>query len=485
MTEPPVWLPSAIGTMPAATAAAEPDDDPPGVCAGLRGLRVPAGCRVANSVVTVLPSTIPPARRDQRDHRRIRLRPVAGIDRRAVFGRQIGGVENVLDADRQPVAAAAVRARLSARRRAPRRGRVRRTRRSRLSCARSPRRRVRPRRAVTDCRPRSGAQARARRASAPTVQHRRDQSAPGFHDIDAPRHRCFLTISRGAGQRHARSRIFEESLTKLRRILPAMAWGARWYLVCSIGLGVLGVLAGCSGGNVFAEREPWRHDAEVQCLNSGTVKEGPGLVRIRSITGSRYVRGRFSIQGVRARREFAARLHRRSASARRHPGPSGIRARALADQARGGACGPTATALSVPRASGIPVAPGAIAITRRRARSAGIAGAAERERSGERRSGDLRFPAALWRRPGASATRYPAPPDASSPPEDFSPEPYERRPLVDEPATSRDDRLVASRELPLREPPCLRTCRHAANRRRSSRSAPAPVRRPRHSHRYR
>ena len=43
MTEPPVWLPSAIGTMPAATAAAEPEDDPPGVCARLRGLRVPAG----------------------------------------------------------------------------------------------------------------------------------------------------------------------------------------------------------------------------------------------------------------------------------------------------------------------------------------------------------------------------------------------------------------------------------------------------------
>src|SRR3981081_4616986 len=62
-TEPPVWLPSAIGTMPAATAAAEPEDDPPGVWAGLHGLRVAAGCKVASSVVTVLPSTRPPARR--------------------------------------------------------------------------------------------------------------------------------------------------------------------------------------------------------------------------------------------------------------------------------------------------------------------------------------------------------------------------------------------------------------------------------------
>src|SRR5204862_3807431 len=63
ITEPPVWLPSVTATMPAATAAAEPDDEPPGVCEGLRGLRVPAGCRPANSVVTVLPSTMPPARR--------------------------------------------------------------------------------------------------------------------------------------------------------------------------------------------------------------------------------------------------------------------------------------------------------------------------------------------------------------------------------------------------------------------------------------
>src|SRR5260370_3932979 len=63
MTEPPVWLPRAIGTMPAATAAAEPEDDPPGVWAGWRGLRVAAGCKLASSVVIVLPSTRPPARR--------------------------------------------------------------------------------------------------------------------------------------------------------------------------------------------------------------------------------------------------------------------------------------------------------------------------------------------------------------------------------------------------------------------------------------
>src|SRR4030095_17089711 len=64
-----------------------------------------------------------------------------------------------------------------------------------------------------------------------------------------------------------------------------MAWGVRWYLVGSVVLGLLGVLAGCSGGGIFAEREPWRHEAEVQCLSSGAVKEGAGIVRIKSIRG--------------------------------------------------------------------------------------------------------------------------------------------------------------------------------------------------------
>ena len=64
-----------------------------------------------------------------------------------------------------------------------------------------------------------------------------------------------------------------------------MAWGVRWYLVGSIVLGVVGVLAGCSGGMFFAEREPWRHDAEVQCLNSGVIKESAGIIRIGPIRG--------------------------------------------------------------------------------------------------------------------------------------------------------------------------------------------------------
>ena len=49
--------------MASATAAADPLEDPPGVCAGSSGLRVDAGRTLANSVVTVLPSTTAPARR--------------------------------------------------------------------------------------------------------------------------------------------------------------------------------------------------------------------------------------------------------------------------------------------------------------------------------------------------------------------------------------------------------------------------------------
>ena len=57
MIEPLVCVPSAPHTCAAATAAADPDDDPPGVCPARHGLRVFPGCMNASSVVTVLPKT--------------------------------------------------------------------------------------------------------------------------------------------------------------------------------------------------------------------------------------------------------------------------------------------------------------------------------------------------------------------------------------------------------------------------------------------
>jgi hypothetical protein len=59
--------PNAIGTTPAATATAEPPDDPPGVRAGSQGLRTaPCGeCSldepIANSSMLVRPTITAPA----------------------------------------------------------------------------------------------------------------------------------------------------------------------------------------------------------------------------------------------------------------------------------------------------------------------------------------------------------------------------------------------------------------------------------------
>jgi hypothetical protein len=66
-TEPPVSEPRAMGTIPAATATAEPPDEPPGTRDGSSGLR--AGPQalfsfddpIANSSQFVFATTMPPA----------------------------------------------------------------------------------------------------------------------------------------------------------------------------------------------------------------------------------------------------------------------------------------------------------------------------------------------------------------------------------------------------------------------------------------
>ena len=60
-----------------------------------------------------------------------------------------------------------------------------------------------------------------------------------------------------------------------------MARGVALYLVGSV---ALVSLAAC-GRSWFEERAPWRHDAEVACMKSGSVKEGPGVAQIRPIEG--------------------------------------------------------------------------------------------------------------------------------------------------------------------------------------------------------
>jgi hypothetical protein len=64
-----------------------------------------------------------------------------------------------------------------------------------------------------------------------------------------------------------------------------MACGVRRVLAGSVVLFGLGALAACSSGGFFGAREPWRKEAESRCLDSGAVKQGPGVVRIAAING--------------------------------------------------------------------------------------------------------------------------------------------------------------------------------------------------------
>jgi hypothetical protein len=60
-----------------------------------------------------------------------------------------------------------------------------------------------------------------------------------------------------------------------------MKRGVRWYLVGPL---MLAALSGCAR-MWFAEREPWRREAEAACLQSGAVKEGPSVTIISAIDG--------------------------------------------------------------------------------------------------------------------------------------------------------------------------------------------------------
>src|ERR1700741_4114028 len=135
--EPTTCVPSAAGTMPQVTAAAEPLLEPPGVRSRSQGLRVPRGSVAANSVVTTLPRITAPASRNaatlaaSRPVRQptnrgepcsVGLAAGSGADLahrrgagstptgaaadkqgRALFGRHVGGLDDVLDAERHAV----------------------------------------------------------------------------------------------------------------------------------------------------------------------------------------------------------------------------------------------------------------------------------------------------------------------------------------------------------------------------------------------
>jgi hypothetical protein len=64
-----------------------------------------------------------------------------------------------------------------------------------------------------------------------------------------------------------------------------MSRGVHWSLLGAVAVAAVIALAGCSHYFNVGEREAWRHDAEVSCLNTGAVKDSPERVRISAISG--------------------------------------------------------------------------------------------------------------------------------------------------------------------------------------------------------
>jgi extensin-like protein len=201
-----------------------------------------------------------------------------------------------------------------------------------------------------------------------------------------------------------------------------MARGVRWYLVGSIGFGVLGVLTGCSGGFFFAEREPWRREAELACLNAGAVREGPGVVRIASIRGPGVCGADYpfkvSVLGASSPLGYSDEL--------RPPGDIPLRSPGAP---RWPVAPPSEAPAVVPR-SAVPDQPVSLSPP----------GAVD-QATGAPESYDFRRPYGA----SPSQPRYRSP---NSPREDFSPEPYERRPLVDTPTPSAPTRRGEAPLLP-------------------------------------
>jgi hypothetical protein len=64
-----------------------------------------------------------------------------------------------------------------------------------------------------------------------------------------------------------------------------MLRGVRLWIFGAIAGAALITLAGCGHNFYSGERETWRGEAEVACLNSGAIKESPARVRISAING--------------------------------------------------------------------------------------------------------------------------------------------------------------------------------------------------------
>ena len=193
-----------------------------------------------------------------------------------------------------------------------------------------------------------------------------------------------------------------------------MARGVGWYVGGSIAFGGICLLAGC-GGYMFAEREPWRHEAEVQCLSSGAVKEGAGVVRIEPIRGPGVCGADFplkvSMLGETGPLGYSGDLRPPAVipdGASMPRWPLATPADPVLPEIRQPPRGEDPVSLDPPR---LP------------------------DRSGATPNYDFRRP--YGAPPSAPSSVYQAPLGPASPRDDFSPESYERRSLVDAPAPMR------------------------------------------------
>ena len=251
--------------------------------------------------------------------------------------------------------------------------------------------------------------------------------------------------------------------------------GLRCCFAGSAALGVLAMLAGCSGGYFFAEREPWRREAEIQCLNSGAVTEGAGIVRLSAINGPGMCGADFPLR-VTALGEGAPLGF---ADDPRPPAAIPAGAPSWPINKSGDAPAPQGAPVPYPypRNGGAPrrqTSPGEAPISAPMPISAPTPISAPMQMSAPTSSPLSLRPPGLVEPPAAAAPQtydyrhpygaapeaappetYPAPRAASSPREDLSPVPYERRPLVDGEGAGRGRGTVtrnsAVTRAPLRE----------------------------------
>jgi len=130
----------------------------------------------------------------------------------------------------------------------------------------------------------------------------------------------------------------------------------RWQLFgCCLLLG----LNACGTRISFEEREPWRREAEVSCLNSGAVKEGPSVTMVKAIEGPGVCGADYPLRvaalgepAVTSFAEEAAPLRTAIRAAPDYPRSATVTARSATVTARPAAVTPAAT-LACPMVSAL------------------------------------------------------------------------------------------------------------------------------------